>query len=56
MRFVEKDISAILEFLDLIQGGTHAIVISYTSAQLAALKMRMDGSLRFLISVSQTQP
>jgi hypothetical protein len=53
--FVEKDIEAALEFLKLFQRGTHEVVAEYTPAQLRALKVRMDSTLRFLFEISQSK-
>ncbi len=51
--FVEKDVNAVLEFIQLFQRGTHEVVISYTQAQLIALKVRMESVIRFLIEISR---
>ncbi|WP_129678211.1 hypothetical protein [Candidatus Chloroploca sp. Khr17] len=50
--FVEKDVEAVLAFVQLFQQGTHAIHIPYTEDQLLALKTKMEGVIRFLISVA----
>jgi|GEM_PF-1530525 len=52
--FVEKDIDVVLEFVQLFQRGTHEILIPYTPDQLLALKVRMEGVIRFLIEISKT--
>lgn len=52
-KFVEADIKALLEFLNLFQGGTHGIRPKYTDPQLRAMLIRMEGALRFLIEVSK---
>jgi predicted ABC-type ATPase len=53
VRFVEKDIDAAVEFMNLFQRGTHAVDAQYTAAQLTALEVRMDSTLRFIFEVSQ---
>jgi Predicted pPIWI-associating nuclease len=53
--FVEKDIDAALEFLNLFQRGTHEVVVEYTPVQLRALEVRMDSTLRFLFEISQSK-
>lgn len=51
--FVQQDVKAGLEFIQLFQRGTHEITISFTQSQLLALKIKMDSLLRFLIQISQ---
>ena len=51
--FVEKDVEAVLAFVQLFQQGTHAIDIPYTEDQLLALKTKMEGVIRFLISIAR---
>lgn len=53
--FVEKDIDAAVEFMKLFQRGTHAVDALYTPAQLTALEVRMDSTLRFIFEVSQKE-
>jgi hypothetical protein len=53
VRFVEKDIDAAVEFMNLFQRGTHAVDAQYTPAQLTALEVRMDSTLRFIFEVSK---
>jgi Predicted pPIWI-associating nuclease len=48
--FITKDIEAVLAFVQLFQRGTHEIIIPYTEEQLVALKIRMEGIVRFLIT------
>jgi len=55
VKFVEKDIDAAIEFLNLFQRGTHAVDVQYTPAQLTALTVRMDSILRFILEVSQQE-
>jgi len=53
--FVEKDIDAVLEFLNLFQQSTHGVDVQYTAEQLRALETRMDGALRFLFEISRSE-
>ncbi|HEY0323474.1 MAG TPA: hypothetical protein VGC66_21130 [Pyrinomonadaceae bacterium] len=53
--FVQKDIDAALEFLNLFQRSTHEVVVEYTPVQLRALEVRMDSTLRFLFEISQSK-
>lgn len=50
-KFIEKDISATLEFLRLFQEGTHAITANFSEIQLIALKTRAESTLRFIIEI-----
>lgn len=50
-KFVEKDVSATVEFLGLFQEGTHAITASFSEHQLIALKARAESTLRFLLEI-----
>jgi len=52
-KFVHRDIEAVLEFINLFQGGTHQVKTSYTQAQLAALVARMEGAILFLLSITK---
>jgi len=54
-KFLEKDIEATLAFLDLFQGGTHKIVISYSADQLTAMLVRMEAALRFLLEIGKVK-
>lgn len=49
--FLTKDVAATLEFLGLFQQGTHEVSTSFTEAQLAAMRHRMEGALRFVLEV-----
>ena len=51
--FLNADVKALLEFLNLFQGGTHSIQPGYTDKQMRAMLMRMESTLRFLIEVSR---
>jgi len=50
-KFVEKDVSATVEFLGLFQEGTHAITASFSEHQLIALKARAESTLKFLLEI-----
>jgi len=50
-KFVEKDVSATIEFLNLFHEGTHAVKLSLTEKQLLALKARTESTLNFLIDI-----
>ena len=49
--FIEKDIDAGLEFLQLFQRGTHEVVPNYTDVQLRVMLTRMESLLRFLLEI-----
>jgi len=49
--FVEKDVDATLEFLELFHQGTHDVSSSFTEQQLEAMKDRMEATLRFLLEI-----
>jgi hypothetical protein len=51
--FVEKDVTAAVELITLLQGGTHGVSSSYSEAQLLALKVRMEALIRYLIEISR---
>jgi hypothetical protein len=50
-KFVQKDISATIEFLNLFQEGTHKLKSSFTEKQLLALKAKAESTLNFLIEI-----
>jgi len=52
--FLKKDVNSTIEFLDLIQEGTHAVVAGYTPVQLRSMLVKMEGLLKFIIEVWQT--
>lgn len=52
--FVEKDIRAMVAFAELFQAGTHEAVSSYTPPQLRALLARMEGTIRFLLEIEES--
>lgn len=51
--FLNADVKALLEFINLFQSGTHSIQPGYKDKQLKAMLMRMESTLRFLIEVSR---
>lgn len=52
-QFVDKDVAAVLEILDLFQRGTHEMTTPFSQAQLAALKVRMESAIRLMLELSQ---
>jgi len=52
-KFVEKDVKALSEFINLFHRGTHSIKINYTEEQLRALLFKFRTSIRFLIDISK---
>lgn len=50
-KFVQKDVAATVEFLNLFQEGTHSIKSSLTEKQLLALKTRTESTLNFIIDI-----
>jgi len=51
--FVDRNISAALAFLDLLQKGTHTIEKPYDEKQIKALLIRMKCLLDFIIGISR---
>ncbi len=52
--FIEKDIDAGLEFLQLFQRGTHEVVPKYADIQLRIMLVRMESLLRFMLEIWNT--
>ena len=50
-RFLEKDIDALLEFLQLFQRGTHEVAPKYNETQLRVMLARMESALRLLLEI-----
>ncbi len=50
--FVKKDIDAILSLIELLQIGTHDIEARFSDTQLSLIKIRAEGSLRFLLEIA----
>jgi len=49
--FIDKDIEALLAFLDLFQEGTHSVTSPFSDQQLAILLARTESAIRFLIKI-----
>lgn len=49
--FVQKDIASALSILNFFQQGTHQISCPYTPVQIAALIVRMEATLRFMLEI-----
>jgi hypothetical protein len=52
--FVDKDIDALLAFMDLFQEGTHSIAPPFSEEQLSLLLMRAESVIRFLVWASRS--
>lgn len=50
-KFVEKNIQATLEFIDIFQDGTHSIESGFTPQQLIAMKSKAETTLKFLLEI-----
>ena len=50
-KFVDTDIDAMVEFISLLQGGTHSAKDRFTEQQLKALVARAEGIVVFLLSI-----
>jgi len=50
-RFVNRDVSAHLELIQLLQRGTHELSINLTEEQLKALVLRTESLLRFILVI-----
>lgn len=53
-KFVQKDVAATIEFIDLFHEGTHKIKSSFTEEQLLALKAKAESTLAFLMEIGLT--
>lgn len=51
--FMCANVEAALAFIDVFQKGTHGIKPSFTSEQLADMKNRTEGLLRFMLTANQ---
>jgi hypothetical protein len=49
--FLSIDIQSVIAFIDLFQRGTHDIRTQFTDAQLHAMCLRAESSLRFMLEV-----
>lgn len=50
-KFVEMDVLATLEIINLFQEGTHSIQSNFTQAQLIAMKSKAETTLKFLLEI-----
>lgn len=50
-KFLNKDIEAMIELINLFQGGIHGIDSDFTDPQISALILRVENTLRFLLEV-----
>lgn len=50
-KFLETDTSSVLEFLDLLQRGTHDLSPNFTAKQLMAIKARAESFLLYMIRI-----
>ena len=53
-KFVQKDVAATIEFINLFQEGTHKVTSSFTEQQLLALKAKTESTLTFLMEIGLT--
>jgi len=51
-RFIEKDIDALMELLDLVQQGTHSVAPPFTDQQIRHILIRSESTICFLIDLS----
>lgn len=50
-KFIEKDVEATLEFIDLFQKGTHSIDNDFSQSQLIAIKSKAEATLKFIVEI-----
>lgn len=50
-KFVQMDVAATIEFINLFHEGTHKIKSSFTEKQLLALKAKAESTLTFLMEI-----
>ncbi|MGA0558305.1 hypothetical protein ACO2Q8_16720 [Larkinella sp. VNQ87] len=50
-KFIEKDIQATIEFINLFQDGTHSIESGFELEQLFAIKIKAETTLKFMLEV-----
>jgi len=53
-RFIDRDVSAHLELIGILQRGTHELGIKFTDEQLKALVMRTKSLIRFILVIWQS--
>jgi len=51
--FIDKDITALLAFLDLFQNCTHEVKSKITEIQLLAMQCRAESTIKYLITISK---
>lgn len=49
--FIEKDVDAVVAFLQLFQQGTHEVTSKYTDFQLRIMLVWMESALRFILEI-----
>ncbi len=49
--FIEADIKAVLQFIDLFQEGAHSVKSKLTDNQLMALKLKAESTLKYLLQI-----
>ena len=49
--FIVKDVTAFLELLNLLQKGVHSVESPYSPSQVAAIEIRTEDMLRFLLRI-----
>jgi hypothetical protein len=49
--FIEKDVDAAVEFLQLFQQGAHDVSTKYTDLQLRIMLLRMESILRYILEI-----
>jgi len=54
-KFIDADVRATIEFIDLFQRGTHQLAVTFSNDQLRALVTRTDSLLRFLLLTSRVR-
>lgn len=50
-KFVQKDVAATIEFINLFHEGTHKVKSSFTEKQLLTLKAKAESTLNFLMEI-----
>jgi hypothetical protein len=52
--FLQADVHAAIEFLEIFQKGTHDLESKLTLEEIALLRTRVEGLLRFLLVIHAT--
>ena len=50
-KFIDKDVEMLLEFINLLQRGTHEMRGAYSPAQIKVLRIRAESIIRYLIVI-----